>query len=357
MGAAIPTETVAWFLARRDARLAPLDDRTVLIVDEASTLSDRDLDALLSLAERTGATVRLIGDPAQHGAVSAGGMFRYLCEAHPEHTPELRTTHRMTDPRDRASAEALRDGRIVEAFDHLSEAGHLHVVDDDISLYVGMLRRWWDARAEGDPHPMVDRRHQTRHQLNRLARRLLAVDGQLGADEIEASGGRAFATGDEVVARMVGRHIHPPGQPEAYVRNGAIGTVAAVIHARTKADDGLRIAFDGVGTVDVPRDFFDEHLGPGGRRDVGIDHAYAVTSYSIQGATYESSTSRIDEGASRSEAYVDITRGRGSNHLFLTRAADPFDGENPPQGSASTVDRDGRHSTPGIGAGAHRPRS
>ncbi len=156
---------------------------------------------------------------------------------------------------------------------------------------------------------------------------------------------------------MVGRHIHPPGQPEAYVRNGAIGTVAAVIHARTKADDGLRIAFDGVGTVDVPRDFFDEHLGPGGRRDVGIDHAYAVTSYSIQGATYESSTSRIDEGASRSEAYVDITHGRGSNHLFLTRAADPFDGENPPQGSASTVDRDGRHSTPGIGAGAHRPRS
>lgn len=258
-------------------------------------------------------------------------MFRYLCEAHPEHTPELRTTHRMTDPRDRAAAEALRDGRIVEALDHLSEAGHLHVVDDDLSLYVGMLRRWWDSRSEGNPHPMVDRRHQTRHQLNRLARRLLSVDGQLGADEIEASGGRAFASGDEVVARMVGRHIHPPGQPEAYVRNGAVGTVAAVLHGQTKADDGLRITFDGVGTVDIPRDFFDEHIGPGGRRDVGIDHAYAVTSYSVQGATYESSTSRIDEGASRSEAYVDITRGRGSNHLFLTRAADPFDGETLPK--------------------------
>ena len=211
------------------------------------------------------------------------------------------------------------------------------MVDDDLSLYVGMLRRWWDSRAEGNPHPMVDRRHQTRRQLNRLARRLLAVDGQLGADEIEASGGRAFATGDEVVARMVGRHIHPPGQPEAYVRNGAVGTVAAVMHGRTQADDGLRITFDGVGTVDVPRDFFDEHLGPGGRRDVGIDHAYAVTSYSVQGATYESSTSRIDEGASRSEAYVDITRGRGSNHLFLTRAADPFDGESLPKAPAAPL--------------------
>ena len=40
-GAGIPTETVAWFLARRDAPVAPLGERSVLIVDEASTLSDR----------------------------------------------------------------------------------------------------------------------------------------------------------------------------------------------------------------------------------------------------------------------------------------------------------------------------
>jgi hypothetical protein len=343
-GAGIPTETVAWFLARREARVPPLDGRTVVIVDEASTLSDRDLDAFLSLVERTGAAIRLIGDPAQHGAVAAGGMFRHLCELNPIETPELRTTHRMTDPADRAAAEALRDGRITDALDHLASAGHLHVVDDDLSLYVGMLQRWWDARSEGHRHPMVDRRHRTRHQLNRLARRLLAVDGQLGSDEIEATGGRAFAVGDEVVARMAGRHLHPPGDPAKYVRNGAVGTVLAAVRGVAPAGDRLRIEFAGAGTIDVPRGFFDEHEGPGGRRDVGIDHAYAVTSYSIQGATYDSSTSRIDEGASRSETYVDITRGRGSNHLFLTRGVDPLDGEHlpkapPPPLIGSVVDR------------------
>lgn len=331
VGAGIPTETVAWFLARRDAPAPPLDSRTVLIIDEASTLSDRDLDAFLSLAERTGAAVRLIGDPAQHGAVTAGGMFRHLCESHPTRTPELRTTHRVTDPADRAAADALREGRIADALDYLADAGHLHVVDDDLSLYVGMLRRWWDARNAGHPHPMVDRRHRTRHQLNRLARRLLAADGQLGGDEIEASGGRAFAVGDEVVARMAGRHLHPPDEPSAYIRNGALGTVAGVVRGVVPAGDRLRIEFAGAGTVDVPRGFFDEHDGPGGRKDVGIDHAYAVTSYSVQGATYDSSTSRIDEGASRSETYVDITRGRGSNHLFLTRGVDPLNGEHLPK--------------------------
>ena len=330
-GAGIPTETVAWFLARRDAPVAPLDAKTVLIVDEASTLSDRDLEALLSLADRTGAAVRLVGDPAQHGAVAAGGMFRHLCESHSADTPELRVTHRMTDPADRAAAEALREGRIAEALDHLAGAGHLHIVDEDLSLYVDMLRRWWDARAEGHPHPMVDRRHRTRLQLNRLARRLLAADGQLGSEEIGASGGRAFAIGDEVVARMAARHLHPPGNPASYVRNGAVGKVVDLARGVAPAGDRLRIEFTGAGTVEVPRGFFDDHEGPGGRRDVGIDHAYAVTSYAIQGATYESSTSRIDEGASRSETYVDITRGRGSNHLFLTRAADPHDGEQLPK--------------------------
>ena len=180
-------------------------------------------------------------------------MFRHLCESHPTETPELVTTHRMTDPADRAAAEAMREGRIAEALSHLAEAGHLHVVDDDLSLYVGMLRRWWEARSEGHPHPMVDRRHRTRHQLNRLARCLLAADGQLGSDEIEASGGRGFAVGDEVVARMAARHLHPPGQPSAYVRNGAVGTVTAVIRGVAPAGDRLRIEFAGAGTIDVPR--------------------------------------------------------------------------------------------------------
>ena len=83
----MPTETLAWYFAHDDPHRAPLDARTVLIVDEASTISDRDLDRLMWLAGQTGATLRLIGDPAQHGAVEAGGMFRILCQHHPTHTP------------------------------------------------------------------------------------------------------------------------------------------------------------------------------------------------------------------------------------------------------------------------------
>src|SRR5690606_31430119 len=65
----IPAEPLAWYLQRLDdpAR-SPLDVRTVLLIDEASTIGDRDLGAMLAAAHRDGAALRFIGDPAQHGA-------------------------------------------------------------------------------------------------------------------------------------------------------------------------------------------------------------------------------------------------------------------------------------------------
>ena len=349
-GAGIATETVAWYLARANKATLPIDQGTVLIIDEASTLSDRDLHALLTMADRAGAAIRLIGDPDQHGAVSAGGMFRHLCELSPDNVPELAITHRLLDPLEQAAVDRLRRGHVTEALDLLESAGRLHIAEDELSLHIELLRRWWHAHLTGDHHPMVDRRHHTRQQLNRLARHLLRANGELGAQELTASGDRKFAAGDRVVARMAARHLHVASHPGNYVRNGAIGTVTAVHVGPRPSTDRLRVLFDGIGSVDIPRQFFDEHVGPGGRRDVGIDHAYAVTSYAVQGATYASSTSRIDERASRAEAYVDLTRGRTANHLFLTRAADPLDGEHlpkvPPLPIAENVARRLRESGP-----------
>ena len=95
----------------------------------------------------------------------------------------------------------------------------------------------------------------------------------------------------------------------------------------TRSDDAVTVDFDGIGTIDLPRTFFDHHQAAGGRTEVGIDHAYALTSYAVQGSTRNVSTSRVDATATRAETYVDITRGRDENHLYLTAAGDPLDGE------------------------------
>jgi len=322
----IDCETVAWYLAHDDPHANPFDARTVVVVDEASTLSDRDLDRLMWMASSAGATLRLIGDPAQHGAIAAGGMFRVLCERHERDTPELVTTHRVRDPDDRAAAQALREGRIDDALDHLQRAGHLHVVDDDLAMYRHVLARWWDAHHDGHDHPMVDRRNSTRRQLNRLAHQLRQIHGEIGTDEIVASDDRHFSVGDRVTARAPNRDLHPIDDRRAYVRNGALGTITAIQHGDRKEDDTITVDFDGIGTIALPRSFFDHHRNRGGS-EVGIDHAYALTSYAVQGSTSDVSTSRVDATATRAETYVDITRGRLANHLYLTAATDPLDGE------------------------------
>jgi AAA domain len=51
----------------------------VMIVDEASMLATRDLDALATATDQAGAKLLLVGDPAQIGAVdAAGGMLPAL---------------------------------------------------------------------------------------------------------------------------------------------------------------------------------------------------------------------------------------------------------------------------------------
>ena len=105
----------------------------------------------------------------------------------------------------------------------------------------------------------------------------------------------------------------------------------AVAHAGDDlVADRITVAFAGLGEIILPRAFFDEHRDIWGRLDVGLDHAYAITSYAVAGLTYDESTSHVDPRSSRPEVYVDITRGRHANHVFLTAAEDHLDGERLP---------------------------
>ena len=179
---------------------------------------------------------------------------------------------------------------------------------------------------------MVTGRHEVRRALNRLAHQLRRASGEIGADELAAVEDRRYSVGDRVIARIPDRHLHPPGQPDAYIRNGATGTITALTNGKQPDQDRITVDFDALGTIELPRVFFDEHdIDTRGHRRVGIDHAYAVTSYAVTGADHPTSTSRIDPTASRAETYVDITRGRRANHLYLTRQRDDLDGEQLPR--------------------------
>jgi conjugative relaxase-like TrwC/TraI family protein len=317
----VQSETVAWWLTALGAGHDHVNARTVVLVDEASTLGTGDLANLLDYTERSGAALRLVGDPAQHGAVAAGGMFAALCRHRPSAVPVLKDNRRQTSAVDRYVVAAVRAGRVAEAMAALRHAGQLTEVRDADGLYSAMVTRWLAARHAGEGHPMIDRRNRTRRILNAVAHRVLQAEGQVAASGLLTSDGREFCVGDEVVARRPARDLHPSGTPRAYVRNGSRGHVVAV------SDDTLTIEFEALGRIDIPHAFVEEHAVARGRTGPGLDYGYALTSYSVQGATLPASSSAVTAGARRRELYVNLTRGRHDNHLFIAAPSDSLAGE------------------------------
>jgi ATP-dependent exoDNAse (exonuclease V) alpha subunit len=129
----IPSRTLASLLDRLDLADGPLlTGGHVIVVDEASTVGSRDLARLLRHTTPAGTAVRLVGDPAQHSAVDAGGMFRALVERHPDRTPALNVLRRqhgdeMADIR--LALTDYRHGRIAEAWQRLEDKARVVTAD------------------------------------------------------------------------------------------------------------------------------------------------------------------------------------------------------------------------------------
>lgn len=316
--AGIDADTVALLLAEACRNPHVLDTRTVVIVDEASTLGDRDLDTLLRLVAETGATLRAIGDPAQHQSVPTGGCWSYLVTQNP--TVELTTVHRLVDAGERRRADQVRDGHhIRRALDDLVASDQLELSDSDGDTYAKMLTRWLDARTGGQTHPMVHGRNRERRILNRIAQQLLVDAGTVDPEQsVTTRHGIRLCVGDDVIARHGDRRVHPDGQPDACLRNGTSGTITGVHHGDTPDADRVEITTDDGAVFHCPRAVFDRARG-------GIDLRYAVTSYAVQGDTRDVSTSALTASTSRAELYVDITRGRQSNKVYATRAVPDHD--------------------------------
>ena len=301
----LESNTVASYITKwASTGLNPLDGRSVLIVDESSTLSDWELHTLIEMAADAGAAVRLIGDVAQHGSVETGGSWGAMATELGGQTPELRHQRRVINPAEIEAAEMVRNGEIAAALDTLAEGGTVHEYQRWSDAFGPLAQRWFDQRDQGRPHPIVERRNEIRAVLNTIVQQVRAHEGEIGG--LVAVGERTYGVGDQIVARAPNKQLHPDGEPGLYVRNGVGGTITAI------EDHQIVVDFDDLGSVAVPTGW------AGGNTDL----SYAVTSYAVQGATFDASTSALGHGASQAELLVNITRGRQENAVMVIGAGD-----------------------------------
>jgi len=275
-----------------------IDERTFLLVDEASMASTADLDAVVSLAARYGAAVRLLGDPAQLGSPEAGGglslVDRQVGATH------LREVHRFADPGEAKASLHLREGR-KEGVDWLVEHGRTTGGTREAMLEE-VFARWSEDTSRGVSSIMVAKSNEDVKALNLRARLVRVADGAVEQHGATLHDDTRAGVGDVVVTRLNSRSIRP-ARGDGCVWNGDLWAV------QWRGEDGAL----GVQHVDtgmqvvLPSEYVVEH----------VELGYATTVQRAQGITVGTTHGLVGVGTTREELYVMATRGAEANWLYV----------------------------------------
>ena len=294
-GTGIPAFTAASLVGELQAGRARLDDRTIIVIDEAAMLGTRHLAALIDAAEKADAKVVCIGDDRQLPEVDAGGLFRALAERLP--TISLTENRRQRDPVEQAALLDLRSGRVDEALGRLERNGNITLGDNAELVRATLVDDWYTSVLAGKHAVMAAPSRADVADLNERAREHLRADHQLGAVAADIAG-LELRVGDRVIAH---RNRYDLG-----IMNGDTGRVSS-------ADDRyVYVALDDHRRMRVPYDYVADGL---------LTHAYATTVHKAQGMTCDATFLLGDDGLYAELGYTGLSRGRDTNRLYAVAGA------------------------------------
>ncbi|MEE1736452.1 MobF family relaxase [Streptomyces sp. BE147] len=278
----------------------PVARGDVIVVDEMGMAGTLNLQRILAQAKAAGAHVRLLGDPLQLSAVDAGGVPRLL-DQHPD-TVRLDQLHRFTTPGEGAATLVLRDGDPTDAFTFHRRAQRIRSGDPATTL--DAVHAAWSADiAAGLSSVMTAPDTATVRELNARAQTAAAARGLLDVTtHRELRDGTRAHAGDTVVTRRNNRAL-PVLNGKDFTKNGDTWRVLTV------HPDG-RLTVKNLAhhaTITLPADYAAAH----------VELGYAATVHRAQGMTCDTAHAYATASSARESVYVQLTRGRRTNRLYL----------------------------------------
>lgn len=332
-----------------------------LVVDESSMLGHKDAVKLFRLAEELGATLILVGDDRQHGAVSRGALLPLLKSYAGLKPFRLEEIIRQEDAGYRAAAQAFSEGKTLEGFDALAQKGWVKEIASDQERYRLIAEEVAAAEKQKKSLIVVSPSHAEGRRITEAIRGVLRAAGRLGGEErhftrLEAANASeaergvpstyrtgdvlqftqnapGFTKGDRLVVEDVGQV--PLGLAARFqlYRPQEIGLSAGDkirMTANVKAIDGNHKLANGSSYgVAGFTPAGDIRLGNGWviAKDAGhFRHGYVDTSFSSQGKTTQLAIVAVGSeslaASNREMAYVASTRAREKVEIFTDDAAE-----------------------------------
>jgi hypothetical protein len=312
---------------------------SLLLVDEASMISNPDLADLISHAEARGAKVILAGDTAQLQAVENGGGMSLLAGV--LGYVQLAEPVRFRADWERAASLRLRDGHVSVLADYDQ---HARIKGGDPEQMMDAAAKAYVALTlEGKDALLMAADHARRQELSRRIRDDLVHLGVVDSGPGVRIGDGATASAGDLIVCTRNNHSVQAGEPGRTLANGDLLRIEAV----TGRGLIVRRALDADPQTGqrrwternfVYRDYRNSELG------------YAVTDHVAQSRTVHTGLALITGTEDRQHAYVALSRGTDNNLAFVftvsPKRADPAPGPRPapelPRYDRIIAERDGQ---------------
>lgn len=295
--AADDVAALEWFKA--------IDEKTLIIVDEAGLAGTLDLDVVVAIAMARGASVRFVGDDQQLASIAAGGVLRDIDATAGALT--LSQIMRFKNPAEGAASLAIRAGDVAGIGFYLDEH-RVHVSSESTSSD-NAYTQWKADKDAGLDALLLAPTNEIVTDLNARARLdRLRETGPTSGREVVLADGLSASAGDIICSRENARWLKLTGTD--FVRNGYRWEI---IEVTDKGHLKVRHLQQGYTRL-IPAKYV--------RKSVTL--GYASTIDSAEGLTCQTVHTVGSDRLNRQQLYVAMTRGKIGNHFYVSTAeADP----------------------------------
>jgi Ti-type conjugative transfer relaxase TraA len=275
-----------------------LDEKTVVVVDEAGMVGSRQTSKLMQHAQDAGAKLVLVGDHKQLQPIDAGGAFKAVQAK--IGSAEMVENRRQREQWAADAANNIRNGSALKALNEYQQRDQLHIGKDTQAASQDLVNKWnqnINSISDIKENLILASTKKEVKALNELARQSMQERGMLGAStHIQTTAGKLeISEGDRILFNRNNKFLG--------VKNGTLGHVERISTTQilVKTDDGNMVNLYG-------SDY--EH----------VSHGYAVTTHKSQGVTVQNSFI-LNSGAMASSelSYVQMSRHKNEAHLFIDR--------------------------------------